>query len=272
MTDALSRRDDRLGNFVRNRSVGAYADRFADHFVLSLDDRGVLTVRMHTDGGPAQWSRGLLNAWNLLLSDISADREVEAIILTGTGQSWIAGIQPESFATPPSSWHSDELDEQFTDSIHLLERLTQLDVPTIAALNGPGIRHEIALLCDLTLCSPDISLGDGNFAAGSVPGDGMLVALCQLLGPKRVAYLAYTNTCLNAEQALAAGLVNEIVDHDQLLRRSTDIAHEILSRPRTAVRFTHALLTRPWQRAVVSEIREHYALQLGAATRDHDNP
>jgi enoyl-CoA hydratase/carnithine racemase len=124
--------------------------------VLSRDDEGVLVVRVHTGGGPAEWSRGLLNAWNLLLADIGADRDNEVVVITGTGDAWIGGVQPESFNAPPSTWHSDELDEQYNDGVRMLERLVMdLDVPTIAAINGPGPRQELALLCDLEVLPAD---------------------------------------------------------------------------------------------------------------------
>jgi enoyl-CoA hydratase/carnithine racemase len=156
MTHALEGRDVRLGNVVPHRTLDEYRPRFEEHFVLSRDDEGVLVVRVHTGGGPAEWSRGLLNAWNLLLADIGADRDNEVVVITGTGDAWIGGVQPESFNAPPSTWHSDELDEQYNDGVRMLERLVMdLDVPTIAAINGPGPRQELALLCDLEVLPAD---------------------------------------------------------------------------------------------------------------------
>jgi enoyl-CoA hydratase/carnithine racemase len=268
MTEAIRDRDRRLGNVVDGRTLEEYGQRFQDHFALSRDEDGVLVIRAHTAGGAAAWSRGLLNAWVLLLAEVGADRKNEVVVITGTGDAWIGGVQPESFSPPPSQWHSDEVDEQYSDGVRILERLVMdLEIPTIAVLNGPGPRQEIALLCDLTLCSPTVTIGDGNFTAGSVPGDGMYLVLSELIGPKRAAYLAYTGSRMTAEEAMAAGVVNEILPRDELLPRALEIAAQIRAKPRSARRMTHGIVTRSWQRAVVQGLREGYAQQVLSMTR-----
>jgi enoyl-CoA hydratase/carnithine racemase len=268
MTEALGERDRRLGNVVDGRTLDEYRQRFGDHFVLSRDEDGVLVIRAHTAGGAAAWSRGLLNAWVLLLAEVGADRRNEVVVITGTGDAWIGGVQPESFSSPASQWHSDEVDEQYSDGVRLLERLVMdLEIPTIAVLNGPGPRQEIALLCDLTLCSTTVTIGDGNFSAGSVPGDGMYLVLSELIGPKRAAYLAYTGSRMTAAEAMAAGVVNEVLTRDQLLPRALEIAAQIRAKPRSARRLTHGIVTRAWQRAVVQGLREGYAQQVLSMTR-----
>jgi enoyl-CoA hydratase/carnithine racemase len=267
MSEEIQRRNEALGNFVVGPALEEYAPRFAGHFALTRD-QGILTVRMHTQEGPAVWSRGLLNAWNQMLRDLAADRANEVVLITGTGDRWIGGIDPASFAEPPSAWPSDLLDEQFNDGIKLLERLVfDTDVPTIAAINGPGPRLEIALMCDITLCTPQTVFADGNFSAGSVPGDGMHLVLSELAGPKRAAYLAYTGTALSAEQARELGLVNEIHPGGQLTKRAQEIARAIMARPRTARRLTHSLVSRNWQRRIVADLRSAYAHQLLSMTR-----
>lgn len=268
MSDALKDRDRRLGNVVAGRTLEEYAPRFREHFSLSRDEEGVLLVRSHTSGAAAKWSRGLLNAWVSLLADVGADRENEVVVITGTGNAWIDGVDPESFSTPVSRWHTDEVDEHYSDGVRMLERLVMdIQVPTIAVLNGPGPRQELPLLCDLTLCVPEVTIGDGNFTAGSVPGDGMYLVLSELIGPKRAAYLAYTGARLTAEEAVAAGVINEVHADDQVMPRAMELAAQIRSRPRSARRLTHSVLTRTWQRAVVTGLRESYAQQMLAMTR-----
>ncbi|MFJ9371018.1 enoyl-CoA hydratase/isomerase family protein [Nocardia sp. NPDC101769] len=269
MSEAIAERDRRLGNFISATSFEEYRARFAPHFRLERRD-GILVVRMHYNNGSAIWSRGLLNAWNLLLGVIGADRGTEVVVFTGTGDAWIGGVEAESFAQPLSQWGPDLVHEQYTDGIKILERLVfDLDVPTIAAINGPGIRMELPLLCDLTLCTPDVSFGDGNFRAGSVPGDGMYLMLRDLVGVKRANHIVYTGQRIPAEDARQLGLVNEVLPRAELLTRALDLAAEITTVPRTARRLTHAVMARAWQRRLVSELRDHYAHQLlSMTTRD----
>jgi enoyl-CoA hydratase/carnithine racemase len=262
MPDAIARRDRDLGNFIPGPSLSAYGTRFGSHFQLDRQD-GVLTVRMHRHGQAAQWSRGLLNAWNLLLREVGADRDNEVVIITGTGESWLAGVEPTSFAEPVSRWDSDLIDEQYNDGVKVLERLVfDVDVPTIAAINGPGPRLELPLLCDLTLCTPDVVFGDGNFRAGSAPGDGMHIALRELAGAKRASHVVYTGQGIPADEAQRLGIVNEILPRTGLMPRALDLATQIMARPRTARRLTHGMITRAWQRRLVTELRDSYAHQL----------
>ena len=266
MSDAIARRDQDLGNFIPGPSLRTYRARFARHFAVDRRD-GVLLIRAHRDGQAALWSRGLLNAWNLLLAEAGADRDNELIIITGTGDSWLAGAEARSFAQPVSQWDSDLVDEQYNDGIKILERLVfDIDVPTIAAINGPGPRLELPLLCDLTLCAPDVVFGDGNFRAGSVPGDGMYLVLRELAGVKRASQAVYTGQGITAEQAQRLGIINEVLPRDELLPRALDLAAQIMARPRTARRLTHGLITRTWQRRLVAELRDSYARQLLAMT------
>ena len=266
MSEAIARRDRDLGDFIPGPSLRDYRERFAGHFQLERHG-GILTIRMHRDGQPARWSRGLLNAWNLLLAEVGADRDNEVVIISGTGDSWLAGVDERSFGQPVSQWDGDLVDEQYNDGVRVLERLVcDIDVPTIAVINGPGPRLELALLCDLTLCAPDAVFGDGNFRAGSVPGDGMYLVLRELAGAKRASYAVYTGQGIPAEEAQRLGIVNEVLPRADLLPRALELATQIMARPRTARRLTHGLITRAWQHGLVAELRDAYARQLLAMT------
>lgn len=263
MPDAIG---GRHREFVTGPSLSEYRSRFEPHFRLARRD-GVLTIRTHRHGQPARWSRGLLNAWHLLLREVGADRDNEVVVITGTGASWLAGVDAESFATPVPERRGDLVDEQYNDGVRILERLVlDLDVPTIAAVNGPGPRLELPLLCDLTLCAPDVVFGDGNFRVGSVPGDGMYLALRELAGVKRANHVVYTGQGIAAEEARRVGIVNEVLPRAELLPRALELAGEIMARPRTVRRLTHGIVTRTWQRRIVTELRDCYAHQLLSMT------
>ncbi len=267
MNDLLKARDGRIGGFVAAAALEQYATRYSEHLVMQRVG-GILEVRLHTSGEPALYSRGMLNCWGQALSDIGRDPENEVLILTGTGSHWIAGVDPRSFAQPLSAWPADELYEQYLDGVRLLERLVlDVQIPTIAAINGPGPRLEIALLCDITLCSQDVVIADGNFIAGSVPGDGMFLALRELLGIKRAAHIVYTGARLDAQRALELGVVSEVIPRERLIPRAREIAEMAMTKPRTARRLTHAVVQRQWQRCVVDELRSSYAQQLLASSR-----
>jgi enoyl-CoA hydratase/carnithine racemase len=267
VNDILRDRNERLGGFVAAAALDEYAARHNEHLMMRREG-GILEVRLQTSGGPAVYSRGMLNGWGQALSDIGRDPENEVLILSGTGSHWIASVDPRSFAQPLSAWPADELYEQYLDGVRLLERLVfDIQIPTIAAINGPGPRLEMALLCDITLCSEDVVIADGNFMAGSVPGDGMFLALRELLGIKRAAHIVYTGDEIDARSALELGVVSEVLPRERLIPRAHEIAEKIMTKPRSSRRLTHAVVQRQWQQRIVDELRSSYAQQLFASSR-----
>jgi enoyl-CoA hydratase/carnithine racemase len=269
MTESLQEWDQRVGGFVSPPALKEYRDRYAEHFAIRRRD-GIVELRMHTEGGPAIFSLGLKNAWGQLLAQLGTDPANEVLIVTGTGDRWIDGVHRPSFAEPVPEWPADvAYQHAYLDGLKMLENLVfGVDTPTIGAINGPGIRTELALLCDISLCTPQTTLGDGNFAVGGqAPGDGMHLVLQELVGPKRAGGYLYSGERIDAETALRLGLVNEITENDQLLPRAWEIAMEIMKKSRTARRMTHAVIQRPWRRRLTEDLgfglaHEQFAARL----------
>jgi enoyl-CoA hydratase/carnithine racemase len=104
---------------------------------------------------------------------------------------------------------------------------------------------EIALLCDITLCTEDSTIIDPHFLTGVAPGNGQHLSYQELMGTKRAAYYLYTSEQINARQALELGLVNEVLPAERLLPRAWEIAEMIMERPRATRRLTHAIIQHP---------------------------
>jgi enoyl-CoA hydratase/carnithine racemase len=254
MSSELNDLHARLGGFVKRPEFDDYAEKYADHFAMERRD-GIIQVRMHTDGGPALFGFGLHNAWGQLWQEIGNDPRNEVLILTGTGDRWL-DADPASYAEPPGRWPDGfAYEHAYYDATKLLENLVfAIDIPTIAAINGPGVAHtEIALLCDITLCTDETTIVDPHFLAGVAPGDGQHLSFQELMGTKRAAYYLYTSEEIDARTALELGLVNEVLPAERLLPRAWEIAEMIMQRPRATRRFTHAILQRPWKRRLVQD-------------------
>jgi enoyl-CoA hydratase/carnithine racemase len=142
----------------------------------------------------------------------------------------------------------------------LIESLIfDVDIPTIAAVNGPGYHTELALLCDITICSDDAIFQDGHFLIGFVPGDGQLLSFQELIGTKRASYALYTGQKIDAKTALDWGLVNEVLAKDRLLDRAWELAAQIMRQPRSTRCLTHHLLSRPWKQRIINDFQAHIA-------------
>src|SRR5579871_3630320 len=134
--------------------LGDYQDKYRG-IHMSRDYAGVLEMVLHTRGGPALWGSapGSLHAeLGEAFRDIACDPENRVIVLTGTGDSFIGGSDPE--ASYPEASLAEMWPRIYGEGVALLENLLAVPVPMIAAVNGPALVHaEIAVLCDIVLAA-----------------------------------------------------------------------------------------------------------------------
>ncbi|MBW8784034.1 MAG: enoyl-CoA hydratase/isomerase family protein [Novosphingobium sp.] len=234
-----------------------YQDRF--HTIrLSRGDSGVLTLTLHTRGGPALWGTSLRSLHAELgqaFAAIAADRANKVVILTGTGDSFIADRDPDERQHEPSlaaMWP-----RIFEEGTALLENLLAVPVPVIAAVNGPALIHaEIAVLADIVLAASHAEFADlAHIRGGAVPGDGVHSVWPMLLGPNRGRYFLLTGERIGAEEARRLGVVAEVLAPDALLPRAEELAAQLARLPEPVLRHTRAVLTRHIRRRVSDELQ-----------------
>src|SRR4029434_4607214 len=134
---------------------------------------GILQIQLHTNGGTLKWGAGPHEALGYCFSYIVADPGNKVIIMTGTGDNCNAEFDAGSLGKiTPRSW-----DHIYWDAKRLLMNLLDIEVPMIAAVNGPAIIHaELAVLCDIVLAADQAVFQDApHFPNGLVPGDGVHV-------------------------------------------------------------------------------------------------
>jgi len=252
----------RMG-FVSRPRFEDYREKYAPYFKLERRN-GILQVQMHTAGGPVMYGLPIHNAWSQLWLDLGNDPDNEVLIFSGTGDKWIAGFDPDFATQSLDEMPADAFyDQIYADATKLLEAfIFNIDIPTIACINGSGLHTEFALLCDITLCAEHAELFDPHFKFNLVPGDGQGLTFQELMGVKRAAYFLYTSDKINAQMAKEMGLVNEVLPLDRLLPRAWEIAEQIMQKPRTIRRLTSAVLRRQWKRRLVEDLGFHIAHEL----------
>lgn len=258
-----ARASERRMGFVSRPRFEDYCEKYATHFKLERQN-GILQVQMHTHGGPVMYGLPIHNAWSQLWLDIGNDPDNEVLIFSGTGDKWIGGFDPDFAAQSLHEMPADAFyDQIYSDATKLLEAfIFNIDIPTIACINGPGLHTEFALLCDITLCAEHAELFDPHFKFNLVPGDGQGLTFQELMGLKRAAYFLYTSEKITAQLAKELGLVNEVVPLDRLLPRAWEIAEKIMQKPRAIRRLTSAVLRRQWKRRLVQDLGFHIAHEL----------
>jgi enoyl-CoA hydratase/carnithine racemase len=253
-----------LTRYVPTPVFDEYRERFAEHFAMERRD-GIIVLRMHTLGGDVQWNFELHRAIWQAFRIVGSDPENEVMILTATGDTWIANMDDSSFSKEEDDRPYYSYEHMYFDGRQMLISLIHdLEIPTIGVIPGPGAHTELALMCDLTICSENTIILDPHLDLGLVPGDGIHSAFIELMGVKRAAYAMWMCEPIDAQKALASGLVNEVVPRAQLMDRAWEIARRLTSRKRTTRRLSVQVLRRPWKQRIVDDLDGAFAMEMHA--------
>lgn len=230
---------------------------------------GILEVQLHTDGGPLQWGRLPHAELEEAFLNIGRDRENQVVILTGTGDQFSGPRIADSGANRSYHRHSpEEWAELAWESKGLLFNLLSIEVPMIAAVNGPAVRHpELPVMCDIVLATPEAEFQDSaHFQGGLVPGDGVHVVFSMVMGLNRARYFLMTGQIIKSEEAKSVGLINEIVPADELMSRAREHARRLLRQPAIQRKFARVLVTEQLRRQMQELLPYGLALEALAAT------
>src|SRR4029077_19709321 len=200
------------------------------NFALSRSASGVLTLRFHTGGGPHTFDGTTHHDLPRLLEDIAFDKDNRILVLTGTGDSFINSIDGPSLGDLTKPMGADVL---YAEGRRGVQRLADLEIPIIAAVNGPvSVHSEYALLPDVVIAADTSVFSDlPHLAFGIAPGDGLFVGWEGGLGLNRARQLEITQGPFTAQQALEWGAIAEVLPLSEVLPRAQAIAEAMTQRP-----------------------------------------
>jgi enoyl-CoA hydratase/carnithine racemase len=238
--------------------LDAYRDRFPNAR-LTRSESGVLEVMLHTNGGTLVFDGYAHEQFVDLFHNIGSDPDNRVVILTGTGQAFMETISPEGF----DFFSPQGYDKIYREGKKILMNILDIEVPLIAALNGPvRVHSEYVLLADIILATPTTVFQDRpHFEFGIVPGDGVNLLWPEVIGSVRGRYFILTRQELDAETAKEWGAVNEIVSTNQLLARAREIGEGLTKLPPLTARYTRVALTQRLRRIVDEGIGYGLALE-----------
>ena len=235
----------------------AYFTAFKN-FQFTRTPSGVLTLRFHTNGGPATFTGQMHTALPRALCEIGDDRDNRVLVLTGTGDRFMTDIDGPSLGdiTKPEVW-----DRQISEGRRVMQRLVDLEMPIVAAVNGPASVHsEYALLADIVIAADTTVFSDfPHLTFGIVPGDGIHLAWEEAIGLNRARYLTLTQGSFTAQQAERWGAVAEVLPLDQVLPRAQELAEGLAARPQLLTRYLAITVRQRLSRRMAE------ATQLGMA-------
>jgi len=240
-------------------------------------ESGVLLLRLNDPSTRNAISEvAMIDALLGAIAEAEGNPSVRVIILTGEGSSFSSGGNIKKFGKGVG--YQDNVPAQtrlnYKSGIQRLPlAFEKLEVPVIAAINGPAIGAglDLALMCDIRIASDAAKFAESFVKLGIIPGDGGAWLLPRIVGFAKASELALTGDTIDAAEGLAIGLVSRVVPHDALLPEAQRIAGRIASNPRHAVRMTKQLLRQAHRLSLDQTLELSSAFQaLAHETPDHE--
>jgi enoyl-CoA hydratase/carnithine racemase len=229
-------------------------------FLKTSRDGSVLTLTMsQPETRNALTGNTAVEEFVQACAEIDADRSVRVLILTGEGPAFSSGGNVKDMQRYFQQQLSPEsIREEYRQGIQRLpQALYHLDVPVIAAVNGPaiGAGMDLTCMCDIRIASEKATFAESFVKVGIVPGDGGAWLLPRVVGMSKASEMAFTGETLTAQEALACGLVSRVVPHDALMDTAMALARKIAANPGGVLRMTKRLL-REGERATLESLLE----------------
>jgi enoyl-CoA hydratase len=198
----------------------------SNEILLVEKSEGIVTMTLNRPEAMNALSRALREAIVKTFHALCDDPEAGVVILTGAGKAFCAGLDLKELAhnTP------DDAGSIFGPR-SVIQAMADFGRPIISAINGLAITggFELALACDVLIASSAARFADTHARVGALPGWGLSQKLSRTIGIYRAKELSLTGNYLSASQAEAWGLVNRVVEPDQLLPLCRQLAGDMLS-------------------------------------------
>lgn len=207
----------------------------AEQVLLIERADGIATLTMNRPDARNALNSALRNALLAAFRELTSDASVRAVILTGAGKAFSAGLDLKEMGErgPGAGDSSGGGSGTGGSGINygLVETIERFPHPVIGAINGFAITggFELALACDVLVGCPETRFADTHARVGILPGWGLSQKLARLMGPWRAKSVSFTGNFISAEEAERWGLLARVVPSDQLMATSRQLATDMLS-------------------------------------------
>jgi enoyl-CoA hydratase/carnithine racemase len=216
-------------------------------------------------------SQEMVTLWRQALEEARDDGAVRVIILTARGDTFCTGGNLQEMAEGKRrGW---DMKRFLWDHVYPISFIMEnIDKPVIAAVNGAaaGAGLDMALMCDLRICSENAKFSASYINIGLVAGNGGAYYLPRLVGLGQALEILLTGDIILAAEALRLGLVNRVVPEDRLLEESLKLGEKLAGKPPLAVR----MMKRAVYESRGSNLRGHLdfiSSQLALLSRTDDH-
>jgi enoyl-CoA hydratase/carnithine racemase len=214
-----------------------------EHLRVERPSAGVVRLVLDNPDQRNAMSDAMTDSWVRTVADLAVDREVRVVVVTGEGTAFCSGGNTGWIASEPDAG-VDYLRNRMLPFYRAWLSIRSLQVPTIAAVNGPAIGAGLclALACDLRYAGTSARLGAPFVRLGMNPGMAATHLLPDVVGEAHARDLLITGRTVEAEEALRLGLVSRIFPDDELADSVQEVAAGIAATAPIASRYTTVAL------------------------------
>lgn len=246
-------------------------------FLIYEETDGVVTLTMNRpDERNALSEEAQMLEFVDVCNAITRDTRIRMVLLTGAGTAFSAGGNVKHMRDKKSfsAGSPMQIRNAYRNGIQQIPlALYNLEVPTIAVVNGPAIGAglDLACMCDIRIASNMAKFASSFARLGIVPADGGAWLLARTIGPAKALELMLTAETIDAAAASAIGLVSKVVPHESLMQEARAFAARIAALPPQTLRLTKRLLRESEHVSLATSLEIAAAYQaLAHYTADHD--
>ena len=212
-----------------------------EYSILKVDIQGgIATVTISRPEAMNALNSQFFKEMDHFVAGVKSNKDIKVMIITGEGKAFVAGADIAEMVEM-----NEEAGKNFSVTGQKTFRsLEQLEIPVIAAVNGYALGGgcELAMACDFRIASTKAKFGQPEVNLGLIPGYAGTQRLPRLVGLADALYILMTAEMTGAEDALRIGLVQKVVEPEQLMEETLKIAENIVSKGPKAVRLIKAVV------------------------------
>ncbi len=232
----------------------------ANSHILTENNGSVATLRLNRPEALNALNAAMLDEVKLTIEAWDADPQIRAIVITGSEKAFAAGADIKEMI---DKTHLDAMAENLLDGWYCIARCR---TPTIAAVSGYALGGgcEVAMMCDILLCSDTARFGQPEITIGTIPGLGGTQRLTRRVGSAKAMELVLTGRMMDAEEAERSGLVSRVVPLAELEAQAQETAQRVAGFSGAAVRLArdcvHAAGSTTLEQGIALEQRAFHSL------------
>lgn len=176
---------------------------------------------------------------------IKADDDCHVLIITGEGKAFVAGADISEM----KDMNVLEAREFAKAGLEVFRKIESMEKPSIAAVNGFALGGgcELAMACDIRIASTKAKFGQPEVGLGITPGFGGTIRLSRLVGLAKAKELIFTGEIIKADEAMKIGLVNHLVEGEDLINKAMEMASKISNNAQLAVRYSKVAINKNYE-------------------------